>query len=298
MKVCKLPKLEGVIIPERLKFKNDGDILILTMSQEGVNSIMQEDASAFEAWALLGKGRGYAKVKLEKEKNITIEKQLHYNRFLYRIMRFSELFDWFTISKELEKEIEEFRNKYFNGQTLVYNVPTDEGEEPSNLEGVMEYYFVNHTFETNRVLGLDAEQYYRQLPVGLFYDRATGENSIFTRKKSAIDFWGITKNTLNIVELKAGNKYKMGALTELLFYVCFMRDFYKEKGAKPCEETTYRGLDKLINTNIEKVRGILLVEKEHPNWKEAYDELKKASLKDERICFAENIIKYKHEELS
>jgi hypothetical protein len=70
---------------------------------------MQDDASAFEAWALvLHRWCGAARVELRWE-SVTVQtdlgrdaarwppKALHYQRFLYRLRKFHELFggEWF-----------------------------------------------------------------------------------------------------------------------------------------------------------------------------------------------------------
>jgi hypothetical protein len=79
-----------------------------------------------------------------------------------------------------------------------------------------------------KLLDLNADSYYPQLPVCLFFNKQPyGKYSIFTGKRSAIDFWTVTSKTLNIIELKKGDNTKIGVLSELFFYTCFTRDVFK-----------------------------------------------------------------------
>lgn len=113
----------------------------------------------------------------------------------------------------------------------------------------------------------------RQLPVGLFKDKKSVENSIFTGKKSAIDFWLLDGNEFNIYELKAKNKM-VGILTEIFFYSNYVRDVYwhKKLQKESCNvrlespETTNRDYDKLcsISNGISKITGWLLADEFHP----------------------------------
>ena len=65
---------------------------------------------------------GYNEVILKLNIDDTIKCDGHYNRFLYRVYCFNELFDWFVMSKELEERAKKFYNKYFKNNDLIYNL--------------------------------------------------------------------------------------------------------------------------------------------------------------------------------
>jgi len=299
--ICHLSKLDGINIPRDIKFEENEDknVLTLTMIYEGITDNMQEYRAAFEAWALLGRAKGYDKVLLDiADFTVETEKLLHYNRFLYRVHCFSELFDWFKISDALANRVNEFYNKYFNSAKLIYNVPTPEDESNLNkqtnsiTEHDMENFFISHTEITNDILGINAEEYFSQLPVGLFYNEKKDdvEHRIFTGKKSAIDFWAVTDDTLNIIELKIGDNTKIGVLSELFFYTCLMRDLHIRKIAHPSNNTDVRGFNKIKDIN--KIKSFILLEKQHRWLETAYEELKKASIVDNSISFNNDILMY------
>ena len=302
--ICHLSKLNGINIPRDIIFEesDDRNTLILTMKYIGITDNMQEYRAAFEAWALLGKAKKYDKVVLNIENNLVVEskKVLHYNRFLYRVYNFNKLFDWFEMSNDLACRVNDFYNKYFNGSRLVYNVPTPEDEKYLNkptvtvTEHYMEDFFISHKDITNNILGINTKEYFSQLPVGLFYNekRDDDEHRIFTGRKSAIDFWTVVDDTLNIIELKIGNNKKIGVLSELFFYTCLMRDLHINKIAEPSEQTDIRGFNKI--QNIKKIKSFILLEKQHKWLKDAYEELKKASEKDAKISFADDVKEYNH----
>lgn len=112
----------------------------------------------------------------------------------------------------------------------------------------------------------------RQLPVGLFKDKKSDVTAVFTGKKSAIDFWLLYNNELNIYELKANNKM-VGILTEIFFYSNYMRDVYWHNSLETKQNVeilnpkkTDRSYDKLCDgiKSITKITGWLLADEFHP----------------------------------
>lgn len=283
-----LTKLKGIDVPQSIEFKEENEILKLTLNSSCINANMQENRAAFEAWALLGKAKGYKKVILDLNIDKNIESNGHYNRFLYRAYCFNEIFDWFDMSKELSKKVQEFYNKYFKNNTLEYNIPANNEElEPKHPEAKLEIYLAKHPDKTNEKLDLNTNGFYHQLPVGTFYGKKSRDTRLFTGGKSAIDLWGIEENTLNIIELKVKNNKSLGVLSELFFYVCLMRDFHIKKIAQPSphEGTDLRGFNILKNAKISRINGIILTEQVHPQLKDTFEELKKCSQKDNSISF-------------
>ena len=80
---CELERLKKIDIPKNMIFTEKDNNLILTMNSSCINANMQENRAAFEAWALLGKAKGYKKVVLDVNIHKDIKCNAHYNRFLY-----------------------------------------------------------------------------------------------------------------------------------------------------------------------------------------------------------------------
>ena len=300
---CKLERLKGIDVPNSINFIEQGDKLIIRMPKEAILDNMQENRSAFEAWALLGKSKGYSNVKLEIEENINyekIEKRGHFNRFLYRVKCFNEIIKWFEISEKLNGYVKNFEEE-LEKNTLFYNVPNDVEVESKGLnskgkptESAIECEFANNVDLTNKILGIKVKKYYQQMPVGLFKEKISNNTRLFTGGKSAIDFWGISGNTLNIIELKVGNNKKLGVISEIFFYTCIMRDFHiKDNFAKPSNyKKVGRGFDKI--KNIKKVNGIILTEEKHTRIDEVYNELRESLKNEKTISFEKDIKEYKY----
>ena len=116
-----------VKFPETIEIEEVGNSIVIRLSDKAIGmsenarnySNMQNDDAAFEGWALLLYAH-YTKVKNYKiELDLTdtayenimkayqkkpyqyANNRRHYNRFLYRALRFSQQYkEWFTLSKE------------------------------------------------------------------------------------------------------------------------------------------------------------------------------------------------------
>ena len=159
----------------------------------------------------------------------------HFQRFLYRLKRFIEIFPGRIVA---DKALLDLSCVSGSGPGLLYlnqplnhrspansehdqrlrvflSQPGDHSE--SDLERALE---ISPAFR--KVLAL--EKVMRQWPVGLFGERVAHGNRIFTGGKSAIDLIGIRNGELVLVELKKDGNRKVGAISELFFYSCLMRD--------------------------------------------------------------------------
>jgi len=244
---------------------------------------MQEDGAAFEGWALILKTKTKYKTIIldaDEETKSLPEPELkagHYNRFLFRVMCFAECYDWFAVSDKIMYAVERFKsNFYSDGHILVNNLGEGEAGDNANLENYFEGLLVKPDI-SKKLTGLS--QLYRQLPVGLFLksdsdaNDISDTNRIFTGGKSAIDLWGLNNDTLSIYELKVKND-KVGVLTELFFYACYVHDMYCVSGQsfmtprKPKETEKYcRGYNILYNNrnNIAGVKAYILADNLHPS---------------------------------
>lgn len=201
----------------------------------------------------------------------------HFGRFLYRILKFKEQYGtWFFLSDELEDMRKNFADFLSSGK-FVNNEPSKEAEDDEDAlgtEGYVEKRFCDDDSLGKLILGFSGENVVinRQLPVGLFKGEKSDGTAVFTGKKSAIDFWLLYNNELNIYELKANNKM-VGILTEIFFYSNYMRDVYwhnsleTKQNVRICNtQKTDRSYNKLCNgiKNITKITGCILADEFHP----------------------------------
>ncbi len=206
-------------------------------------SNMQEDEAAFEAWALLIHVHCGYDIQLSVdqqafEENPKETKDLgHYNRFLYRAMKFNEKYkEWFNLSDSLAISVKEFKKELFNGETEYFNnYPKKEASTGDKLENIVESIFANNDRNllkelvySHTNLSIDSEKIFRQLPVGLFKNEVKTNTRFFTGGSSAIDLWTIVDDTIAIFELKSNNT-KVGIITELMFYADYMYDMYIDR---------------------------------------------------------------------
>jgi hypothetical protein len=197
----------------------------VTLPENAAAANLQTDGAAFEAWCLaLREWCGVDKLALEWSTNPAppTSGHAHYERFLYRVQRFHELFpDWFAASRP-ERLL---KARALSGGNLVLNVPGSRVKAVAlslkDSESKLERDLMD-SGALERQFGLGGVD--RQLPVGLFAQAVASKNLVFTGGKSAIDLVGLKDDALWIFELKAGGNAKVGILSELLFYTSVIRD--------------------------------------------------------------------------
>lgn len=247
---------------------------------------MQDNAAAFEAWCFIIKA--YTNIKnlkimLDIDGVVNdryvggIPSNGHLGRFLYRILKFKEQYaTWFSLSDELEAMRKNFADFLRSGK-FVNNEPSKEAEDDEDVlgtEGYVEKRFCDDGSKREEILEVQGKNVVmnRQLPVGLFKNEKSDATAVFTGKKSAIDFWLLDKNELNIYELKAKNKM-VGILTEIFFYSNYMRDVYWHKSLEKKDNVTIRNPQKTDRSynklcggieNITKITGWILADEFHP----------------------------------
>lgn len=200
----------------------------------GVLGNMQDDGSAFEAWALAfhfwcGVERIELAWDIPEPDPEHPHGNPHYNRFLYRVDRFCEMFPALAFVGEAnlatlaQSHTRTASRLELNSPTVLRSTP------PSKTEATLEYRLSKYgdAHPDGRIplqspfpaLDLD-----RQLPVGLFLNEKAEGNEMFTAKASAIDLWGVDDDTAWLFELKAAKNCKMGIVSELLLYANLIRD--------------------------------------------------------------------------
>jgi hypothetical protein len=223
LKNCQFPKSSEIVLG------GTRELATITMKEKGLHANMQSDAAAFEAWALTLLCHCQVKrVQIDIDPIATREGP-HYERFLYRLKRFAELFpDRVTTTfipepKALAQGKRVWNQSNARSKSSVANsaerMLAASGEERSeaDLELALE---VSSAFRTHFRLDIVM----RQWPVGLFDECVSKRTRIFTGGKSGIDLIGIRGDTLVLFELKKDGNEKVGAVSELFFYASVMRD--------------------------------------------------------------------------
>ena len=262
-KISRFPKNLDAVLNDEL------GILEIHIHNQAACANMQEDSSAFEGWIFCI----YASLsdiikKVTLTWNIPNETNLHYNRFLYRVIKIQKHFSWFSIAEENVQEITAFQNRYKDVK-LVLNQPSITGKQTDFKEKTEAFFERVFLEEKQLYKGIQFDTVNNQLPVGLFYNSVSKSSSIFPGNKGAIDLWGIRKDEFWIFELKFNNS-KVGILSEILFYLWIMEDlFFTRKIAydPSGKSNTIRDLNRvydLAQTGISKLHGVLLTDKLHP----------------------------------
>lgn len=260
--------------PEYLYFDLNGTILQIEIkpskrNKDGIDNVvnyvcenMQTDNAAFEGWAICIKAwmsekidRVYLKWTIPESDN----RSLHYNRFLYRVLRFRETYSWFCIDNSLEQELAEFNKKLTN---LSNNFGNKEPSEPNSRgEKYLEYQIV-HKYASEFIAKYKLDTFNHQLPVGV----RNNNKSFFTGGASAIDLYGLAGDTISIFELKYDNKM-VGIISELFLYSNIIRDMIRGVITPPNPSQCKRDGEIKLYERISMLKGIkayMLSEKYHP----------------------------------
>lgn len=244
----------------KMVFKYPKQIGIKKQKNDNMN--MQTDENCFEGWAAALHVKESKKIALAVDFDFDYDKtdflkdtlkNPHFGRFLYRALRFSGHYKWFTLEGKLKTAVEDFE-AYLDSNFFTNNTPLPQrskhGQEsvndnesgnmhgnendPEQREKEVEKQFTynkddNDNYKMKMLLNLlklnTDGKIYSQLPVGLFKDSAVDTNRITTGYSSAIDLWTISGNTFYPIELKAKNPM-VGAITEIFFYSNFAYDLF------------------------------------------------------------------------
>lgn len=268
--------------PSGISWEKDNDIIKLYIGKEAIKKNMQTDENAFESWILAMVALGqydpffHCNYSVEFDKldvphaeagdEERVEWQ-HYQRFLFRINLFFELFgsQWFSLKEEYLKlaassEYYEYRslNKLqCNTGGKGRNVPPDMSVKKSGLtESQLEWLLSKHS-ESDRFKnsiphafkfehGKDEHgKVYRQFPIGIFKNKVSKDkiSSLFPSGKACIDLVANgNDSSFWIFELKKKGNKALGIVSELLFYSAVVSDMItgKIEGSKANDEHCYK----------------------------------------------------------
>lgn len=266
-------RYRGLKLPSCIDFHLDKKVLSILLSSHNSENgevfscaaNMQSDESAFDAWSIclkhhLPKYIDRVVLNWKKPMQFNQSQLLHYNRFLYRAIRFRQMFNWLEVTDINNNELVDFERDF---KKLEINTPLKEASttsEESSKEKLIEYNQQNLDYIKDK---FHLHNINHQLPVGV---QKNGE-SFFTGRASAIDIWGLANNNLNIFELKYKNK-KAGIISELLFYSELMFDlFVSKKIEKPSQIKKIRDAEYLYGNpshEIKCIKSYLLFDELHP----------------------------------
>ena len=268
----------------------------LCLTAETVEKNMQSNSAAFEGWALLIHVYCKFHVELDLDLEHAPSEQPargHYQRFLYRALKFSQQYSsWFSLSERLAPRVEQFRQYLYHGgspahpnPTFCNGLPSKPAKDGTSLESCVEGLFAGEcrsvltelTFQQAGI-SLIPDCVHRQLPVGLYETEKSEQNSVFTYGKSAVDLWALTTDGVVIYELKTRNPM-VGLLTELMFYANYMYDLYVSQnrmrpfppdgqtGQISADDRILRGYDQLYKKycadKIATIHAAMLTDKLH-----------------------------------
>lgn len=292
--------------PESIELAYTSPKLVMTLTKEAAgfsNPInMQDTRACFEAWCLIIKAKTEEQKKEPKLEIVLDVKDIkeadydgklpkngHWGRFLYRILKFSEQYKyWFELSSTLGKIKDKFQN-YLDSHTFVTSAPDKKPKEDianSNLESYVEYLFCDSISAQKDILNLHSVTTIdRQLPVSLFEGSKSNTTGVFTGGKSAIDFWALNGDTINVYELKSDNPM-VGIITEIFFYSNYVHDVFISKsldygkGSVEIEDGTYRSYDKIKGNKGKQVKGIMLSNSNRKGWHSSLDKPTRNKVKE------------------
>ena len=270
LKNCQFPA------DRQIKIYGTRELVTVEMSLAGIAGNMQSDAAAFEAWTLaLLVHCGVNTVNFRLKDDVAIpaagdKEYRHFQRFLYRMHRFQELFAEIEIDPALRgggAALKLGADRKLNQPSPVSNrgmsgafLDNFFGASESDLEKAIERSpAFRRRFDLKKVM--------RQWPIGLFDQKVAKRNYIFTGGKSAIDLIGVRGDTLYLFELKKRGNRKAGAISELFFYASVMRDALEEEALfkfEPQHPTTNFSISAVDIRKCRSIVAVLLAPDFHP----------------------------------
>jgi hypothetical protein len=268
-----------VRFPTGFQLKDEDGTAVIEMAHDGVTRNLQSNAAAFEAWALvLHRWCGAQHValrwqpvevqeRLEADATRWPPAQLHYQRFLYRLLKFDLLFgaDWFQADAALARAQSRCRDgaMFLNAPgARVGTKPKDKPEARIEWELLHGPGSALKTYCDSPVRWLPD----RQIPVGLFTrDVPMARHAIFPGGAGAIDLAALGDDRLWLFELKADGNMPLGTLSEILFYTAVMRDLCT--GAIRPARAAAVTPDKLTAPAMaaaRRITGVMLAPRLHP----------------------------------
>lgn len=240
--------------------------LKITIWERGLKANMQSNESAFESWAIVLKFYLHELIKtvtIDWEDNSdNLKNSLHYNRFVYRIGKFIQTYDWVLSAKPIP----------VIPSSLFCNCPNKEAasieKHKDNSEGWLECTYVENHKAQYDIMN-------HQLPVGIFYDKVSKYTYYLTGNKSAIDIWAKKNDSFYIFELKKEDNKPLGIISEIMFYTNIMHDILSHRIRYQMETKTKKAIQgnwrsfgdfyKIYSNGvIKRINAVMLADNLHP----------------------------------
>ena len=228
----------NVRLPRDVAIEGEGSAPRVMLLATALGTNMQTDAAAFEPWCLALRLAGAERVTLGWNGSLSPGGQT--NRFLHRVTHYRALFHaWFTVAAEQAPQVRDVLDPSLDDDgraRWVLNTESEPRQEQCGRfaldasEHELELAIVNQPALSRAFRGAFRLRHVaRQLPVGVFDRVITTELAVFTHRKSAIDLWGLSRDSsrLALFELKNEENVKAGALSELFFYATLLRQVQK-----------------------------------------------------------------------
>ncbi|MBO8439371.1 MAG: hypothetical protein IAC51_01835 [bacterium] len=235
-------------LPRDMDFSLSCGTLDILMTAEGLLSNMQENASAFESWALCIKAALPQIDRVTVGWNAPARPDTHYNRFVYRAVRFEENYSWVTL-RIPDDSITAAALADIDSNTLILNHPvvdakalaSDSSSEAARERDLLSLMVGRHP---DSIVGQQLPTGLKKLPDGAEWSPCHG---------SAIDLWMLEQDTLRIFELKKGDNRPIGIISQLMFYANIMADLISGRISCPAEAASApRSADRLYARLAEK----------------------------------------------
>ncbi len=257
----------GTNLPGHVGFEIEERNLILRYDDIAVTKNMQTDDSSFEGWAFALKARlphliDTVTISWKEPSN---SRDLHYQRFLYRIKKFVENYSWARIEGGHDSDFSILENS-----KLVMNYPKSCSKaDAANLEHKVERKLISLLKNEDPT----AITVNHQLPMGIFNEKVSKITEITPRGGSQIDLWKLSNDAITVYELKVAKNMHVGIISELMFYANVINDLRLGKIKYPSEiengdasilrdSGTLNSYIKEKGNNM-KVKGVLLTEGLH-----------------------------------
>ena len=277
----------SVYLPNNLRFTLSKVNCEIYIECEQVVHNMQLDTAAFDSWALILNAWLNLDVSLAwdpppiSDPPETDEEKLiwrHYQRFLYRVIRFLDVNeDWFSVKDDCDY-LQSSRVLTPDGELkeepgyFRIRPPSLREQDSCGIDRpeVMNERSLEKWFSCDPGRGVllsslqwpeDEASLTRQVPVGLFDGVPSDDNTVLSGKKAAVDLGAKYSKEVALFELKAPGNCKVGSLSEILFYSHVIRDLQLKNFGYHKTKIVEKGLD---FSDAESVRSFILADRLHP----------------------------------
>lgn len=283
-KKSKQRNLPADCLANNLRFSLSDDSCEIFIGSEYVHHNMQSDTASFDGWALVLNTWLDCAVSLawdspKKDDDVNKDKliQRHYQRFLYRVIRFLNANStWFSVIDECENHLHLSKVLTPDGKSrenpgyYLMNPPTSRERVDCEYMPLteMDEDYLENWFHCNPTVLFDALKWpedkailTRQVPVGLYSGIPSDKYTVFPGGKAAVDLGATYSREVALFELKDATNIKVGSLSELLFYCHIIRDLQLKAFKYHIKKNEGNSLD---FSGAESVRGLILAERLQP----------------------------------